>query len=389
MSSLAPGTRTLQILITNNRLARRTGTEIYARDLALSLAGRGHSPVLYSPVLGELAREVRLSTIPIVDDLALVGKAPDVIHGHHHMETMTALLRFPDVPAIWVCHDWYRDSDAPPRFPRIRRYVAIDETCRDRLVLEHGIADEQVRLLSNWVDLKRFAARGPLPERPRRALVFSNYAEENALLGAVREACRRAGLQLDVMGEGTRSGSASPEQVLPQYDLVFAKGRSAVEALAVGTPVILYCMRHAGPMVRSAEIERLLPLNFGIRAMTPPLPPDALSAALEKEIARYDPADTAEASRRVRLAADRETAIDRLVALYQEVIAEQAETRSDPEAEGRAAAAYLRDLGLDWQRQRDAIAGSLSVRLGQRLGSLPVIGSLGLRAARALGKRGR
>jgi hypothetical protein len=142
-------------------------------------------------------------------------------------------------------------------------------------------------------------------------------------------------------------------------------------------------------MVRSAEIERLLPLNFGIRAMTPPLPPDALSAALEKEIARYDPADTAEASRRVRLAADRETAIDRLVALYQEVIAEQAETRSDPEAEGRAAAAYLRDLGLDWQRQRDAIAGSLSVRLGQRLGSLPVIGSLGLRAARALGKRGR
>jgi hypothetical protein len=347
---------------------------------------RGHAPILYSPALGELAEEIRLATIPVVDDLEVVAKRPDVIHGHHHLETMTALLRFPGVPAIWVCHDWYRQSDAPPKFPRIRRYVAIDETCRDRLVLEHGIPERQVRLMLNFVDMKRFVPRAPLPKRPRRALVFSNYARDNALLGAVRDACRRAGLEVDVMSEGTGSGSASPERILPQYDLVFAKGRSAVEALAVGTPVILYCMRHAGPMVRSEDIERLMPLNFGIRAMTPPLAPQALGAALEREIARYDAADAAEASRRVRLAADRQSAIDQLVALYEEVIAEQAEEGSDPDADGRAAATYLRTLAMNWQAQRDAIARSVSVRVGRRLATLPLIGPVSLRVAKALGR---
>jgi hypothetical protein len=220
--------------------------------------------------------------------------------------------------------------------------------------------------------------------------VFSNYATDNALLGAVREACSQAGIELDVMSEGTGSGSASPEQVLPKYDLVFAKGRSAVEALAVGTPVILYCMRHAGPMVRSEAIERLLPLNFGIRAMTPPLPPHALRSALEREIARYDPADATAAARLIRILADRQPAIDQLVALYEEVIAEQAECGSDLEAEGRAAAAYLRGTALSWQQQREAIGRSPSVRAGQWLASLPILGPIGSKLANAIrGKNGR
>ena len=54
---------------------------------------------------------------------------------------MTAPLRFPGVPAVYVYHGWRPWEEAPPRFPRILRYIAVSRPCRDRLVFEHAIAD--------------------------------------------------------------------------------------------------------------------------------------------------------------------------------------------------------------------------------------------------------
>src|SRR5947209_19020919 len=120
----------LRVLLTNTTLASRTGTETYVRDLARALLARGHAPMVYSTDPGELAREIEAATVPVVDDLERVGVQPDVIHGHHLPETLTALLRFPGVPAIHFCHDWGSWYDAPLFFPRVRRFVAVDDTCR-------------------------------------------------------------------------------------------------------------------------------------------------------------------------------------------------------------------------------------------------------------------
>jgi hypothetical protein len=66
--------------------------------------------------------------------------------------------------------------------------------------------------------------------------------------------------------------------------------------------------------------------------------------ALTREIARYDPADAGAVSVRMRAEAGRDAVVDQLIALYRSAIAEQASQGRDPEAEGRAAAAYLRWL---------------------------------------------
>jgi hypothetical protein len=332
-------TRPLRILFTNITLASRTGTEVYIKEAALGLLRRGHTPLVYSPDLGEIAAEIRAATIPVVDDLARLGAPPDLIHGHHHQQAMTALLHFPGVPAIFATHDWTIWHDAPPLFPRIRRYVAVDWTNRDRILFEHGISEERVRVLLNWVDLDRFPPRGPLPERPRRALVFSNYARNDTHLPAVQEACRRAGLPLDVVGSGVGRSLANPGEVIAGYDVVFAKAKSALEALAVGTAVVLCDFRGLGQMVTSADFDTLRRLNFGLRTLRQPLAPDLIL----KEIERYDARDAAEVSRRVREEAGVEPALDRLTALYEEVIVEHArEEPADPAEESRAAAAYLR-----------------------------------------------
>src|SRR5262245_51116048 len=125
----------MKVLFTNNSLAHREGTELYVRDVALALLRRGHAPIVYSAVPGEVAAELRAATIPVVDDLAAIGATPDIIHGHHHLETTAALLHFPDVPAISFCHGWLPWEEAPPpALPNVVGYVAVDDVCRDRLV---------------------------------------------------------------------------------------------------------------------------------------------------------------------------------------------------------------------------------------------------------------
>jgi hypothetical protein len=332
----------LKILITNNTLSARAGTELYVSEVATALLKRGHRPVAYSNVLGEVAEEMRATGIPVIDRLDVLAWAPDIIHGHHHLEVMTALLHFTATPAVYFCHSWKYWEETPFRFSRIRRYAAVNTATYNRLTCEHGIPEERVAWMLNFVDLVRFRPRSPLPVRPSRALVFSNYATEDNYLPVVREACRQAGLTLEVIGSGVQNPCAKPWMVLGQYDLVFASGRSALESLAVGAAVIACNYTGLGCMVTAAELDHLRNLNFG--------PMSAIGRAFTveevlKQIARYDAADAAAVTRRVRATAGLEAAVDRLVDLYETVISEhRAAGPISREEEGRDAAAYMRTL---------------------------------------------
>jgi hypothetical protein len=366
----------MRVLITNSMLAGRTGSELYVRDLALGLLRRGHRPVVYSPRPGELARRLRMLTVPVVDDLDSLTATPDIIHGQHNLEAAAAVLNFPGVPAVFFCHGWTFWVDAPPILPRVKRYVAVDETCLDRLVCECGVPPARTRLVFNSVDLERFERRTPLPSTPRRALVFSNYANEFTHAHVCRVACERAGISVDVVGSAAGTTTDSPESVLKDYDLVFAKGRSALEALAVGAAVILCDLTGGGPLVTTAELERLRRLNFGIRALQSPLTVEAVAA----QIARYDAEDAASVSARVRESAGLEGMLDQIVSLYEEVIDEH--SRSEPvpaDEELRATSAYLRWLGAAVDKSRQDFAKeignrSLTLRVRNKLPHVPAFG---------------
>ncbi len=336
-----PSDATLRVLLTNRILAHRTGTELYIRDVAFELVRRGHLPVVYSPRLGPLASEIRRYTIPVVDDLAKVAEVPDIIHGHHGLETLTALLAFPGVPAISVCHSWVGWADEPVTFPRIRRYLAVDDTCRHRLVAEHGIPSDRVEVVLNGVDLRRFTPRAALPPRPARALIFSNSSADGAPhVSAIREACRRAGIAVDMAGFKSGKLLERPEETLGSYDLVFAKARAALEAAATGTAVILCDVAGAGPMITTDNFAALRRVNFGMRALRGVPTVDAIAC----EIQRYDASDAAEVSRQVRSLAGIQTLVDQLLAVYADARAEAQREEMDAEAEQRVAAAYLQRL---------------------------------------------
>jgi hypothetical protein len=378
----------LRILITNLRLEGWTGTELFVRDIARGLLKAGHSPVLYSPRLGRLAAEIRKETVPVVGDLSQLSTPPDIIHGQHANETLTALLHFGNVPALYFCHDWYFPEDYPPRFPRILRYAAVDDQCYDKLVCEYGVPEERVQVICQFVDLERFVSRPPLPARPRRAAVLCNHTKDNEHLRAAREACARRGLTLDVYGAGVGKTCVRPEEVLRDYDVVFAKGRAALEAAAVGAAVVVYWWRRLGPMVKASDLDQLRASGFGIRSMGPQLTPEEFGRGIERALEDYDAADAAEVSQRVRAGAGRDAAIGELLRLYEEVIAEYTTAAPNSESEGRAAAAHVRDISLRYSQQRAAIFNSTTFRFGEQLRRTPGIGRLARAVARGfVGRR--
>jgi hypothetical protein len=333
----------LRVLFTNISIEQRTGAEMFIHDLALGLMRRGHQALVYSPRLGPLAGGLRGKGIAVVSDIARIGDVPDVIHGQHHTETMIALLRFPGVPGISVCHDRIWWADGAPEFPRICCCVAVDENCRDRLVNEQGISPDRVRVIFNSVDLERFQPRGPLPARPRRALMFSNYAEvhEDNYFDTVRAGCAASGIELEVAGLRAGTATDAPEKLLPRFDVVFGKARCALEAMACGAAVVLCDYRGLGPIVTSVNFPLLRRQNFGMRTLLDPFSVEGIRARL----AAYDAEDAAKVTALVRRGCGFESVLDQWIALYEEVREAAARTTPVPlEDELRAASAYLQRL---------------------------------------------
>ncbi len=317
----------VRVLIANIELWPPSGTVLYVRDLALELQRQGHTPMVFSSTAGGVAAELRDAGIAVTDRLGRLRETPDIIHGHHYAPTLVALRRWPAVPAIHVCHDHTSPNDRTPIHPNIRRHFGVSRVCVQRLVGD-GVPESRADLLLNFVDTARFSPRTPLPERPRRALVFSNYAHEGSHLPAVIEACRQAGLELDVAGAAAGRIVTEPEWLLGQYEIVFAKAKAAMEAMAVGTAVIPRDFSGVGPMVTSTRFDELRPLNFGFEALREPLRPEPLL----REIARYDPKDAARVRDLLRSRAGLVPAVESLVAIYHEAIAEHRRGRSLPNA---------------------------------------------------------
>jgi glycosyltransferase involved in cell wall biosynthesis len=365
----------LKVLFTNADLSDYAGTQVVVRDLAVELFRQGHQPIVYSPKLGAVAEEIRKAGIVVTDRLASLDTTPDIIHGQH-LAAISAWLQFPSVPAIHVCHGSKGSAEEPLSFSRVLRYVAVDQPCKERIESVAGIPPQHVRVIYNAVDLERFQPRSPLPAKPRRALVFSNNSDNTTHLPAIRKACRQAELQVDVIGCRSGNSLSNPEQALPGYDIVFAKARCALEAMAVGNAVVLCDHMGLGEMVSSENIDALRPMNFGAGVLVRPLKPELIRAEIDK----YNAADAASVCQRIRSQAGLPDAGRCWIKLYTEVIEEFSRTPRDVNEEFRALGAYWEQWNyqhrVEWERAQL-----------RKLESIPLIGKpLLFLARRWLGK---
>jgi Glycosyltransferase Family 4 len=321
----------LTILISNNTLDSFAGSESYVLDLCKELLKKGHKPICFSLKLGEVAEVLRRNTIPCIDDLNQLTLTPDIIHGQHGIETMMAVCHFYDTPAVNMCHGWLPWQEIPICHPRILRYIAVDALCKERLTLEYGIGEEQIDIIPNFLHVENYPLRGPLPDKIKKAAVFSNYADFNNTV-VIRKVCEEYGITLDLLGENSGQPIEDVAPKLANYDLVFAKGRCAMEALIVGSSVVIMHQDRLAGMVTSDRIQHFKPLNFGTRTMLKQL--NELN--LKDEITLYKPQNAREVSNAMRTCLNADKTVDKLIDCYCRVLEEFKHTKYTRESEASA-----------------------------------------------------
>lgn len=350
------GQKNLRVLITNIVLDGRSGTEIVTRNLALGLHRDGHRPIIYSPQPGDIARELRAIGIPVLSSIDQLSEKPDIIHGHHTLQTAVAAIRFPQTPVIFVCHDFVAWHDVPPRLPNIVRYVAVGDATHDRLTIENGISPAKVAIVENGVDMDRFKPGPDLPARPKTGLLI---AKSWSQIAPIVEACAMRDIALTVVGPAVGELMQYPEQVIPQFDIVFASGLTAIEALSCLRPVVVCDGRGLAGIVTLQNYAKWRKQNFGLRTLS-----NALTAeAFTRELDRYSASEATSLGLLVRREAALTSWVARYVALYQDCIGDVAIRERKVDDDHVQAAMLVQKLpspgNPEWDRERGLLLAEL------------------------------
>jgi hypothetical protein len=303
-----------KLLITCPSLSDRTGLEVFVCEISEALAQRKWDVTVYAPTQGQLAQELRTRGVSVISDIR-AAKKPDIIHGTFYFETLIACDAFPDTPMVFQTHAALIWMALPPKSPSLRAVMSVDDACTWS-IRSTGIDALDIVMTLNFADTEKFAPRSPLPTAPRKALVFSNYAQPGAYPEILKRRCAAFGIEVDIAGSGVGAATTEPQVLLREYDLVFAKGRCAIEAIAVGCAVIPCDVRGMAALVSTSNFDELRRRNFGWSTHTTPHD----SEFLDEQIRAYDPADVALVQARMRAEGSMHTAIDQLEDVYRGVL---------------------------------------------------------------------
>jgi hypothetical protein len=337
----------LRVLITNTILSGRTGTEIVVSQLADRFRSLQHEVILYSPQIGELGLALRQRGHLVFDRIANIGLRPDVIHGHHVGPLLTAIASFPGTPAIQVLHSVDAEFDAPLVHPQVVAHYAVSEYIAAQRAAPHV---PTIGILGNAVDLETYKYRVRPVRNPPVALSISKNRDETAIL---EHACQGAGIKLTQIGPAHGRVVADLERYIDEADLVFGSGRSALEAVASGCAVILTDGDRFGGAVTTRTLDRLMALNFGVRAMSSRVSPTAIHSAIEE----LNWADVSAVSKRVRDVASLDRQAEHLLGIYREIMAKPLDLSTAHRELGSLVEQYVPSHGeLPWAKLAQDVA---------------------------------
>ncbi|MFT5465591.1 MAG: hypothetical protein ACI8UO_000686 [Verrucomicrobiales bacterium] len=338
----------MDILITYFRLAERTASEVYSADLARLLSDGFNRVGVLASKHGRLADELASEGVTVVQHPSELPFRPDVIHGHCNLETMIALMSFPTTPAVYLCHSHLQRREQPPMHPRIKRYLALNARIGQWLLNQLGLAQEEVQIVPGYVDFERFGDPRRVPERPAKALVYDRTTCPGKHLDILENACICSGVELDIVGDLIGKVPTRPEILLPKYDVVFASGRSAMEALAAGCGVITTSGGRFGELVTRDNLGEMQDRNFCVDDF--PDCPEQTVKRLAAEFQTWDWRKLAPVADRLRQEVDPRTVRIAHERIYRAAIRDHQLNPLSPEHEFPAVAEWL--VGMADQHQK-------------------------------------
>ena len=360
----------MRVLLTQREMINRSGSELFTIEVAKELSERGHEVAIFCPRFGDLAGLVYSSGVRVKSRLIDLPWRPDVIHGQHHLQAMAAMAFYDDVPGVYFCHGINPWVERVPLHPRFLSYLITCPWMALRIEAEFGVDRQQIAIVPNFVNLRRFSRVRTPPPYPQRAVLFGGQGFSKAQLRELKSACKSVGLSFDALGRAYGNSVSRPEIALLDYDLVFAIGKCALEALACGCAVIPVLPGQAGNLIDPTNLEKWSFSNFSPRYFTSASQVNA--SWLKEELMRYSPGAIVELSAKVRRENDLSRAVDTLESHYQAAVERFSQ---DPSSRKSEFAAYLETIAsetesmwIELERARKKIE---SLRMQEQQASIP------------------
>lgn len=227
----------LRIVLATQALDGPGGSESYALTVAHELVRLGHEVTLTAERLGPVADLAESQGLRLARDPFRLPPNADGVLVQDRIVSAKLVARYPRAQVVHVCHSDLFDHQLPTFVSgAVDTVVVLSERVGLR-VRGSAIKAPVVRLrqpiATDW-----FRPMGPLPARPRRAVLLGNY-----LAGDRRAALLRAWGSRGVECVQVGMKATFELDVLPAItaaDIVVAKGRAALEGMSCGRAVYIY-----------------------------------------------------------------------------------------------------------------------------------------------------
>lgn len=224
----------VRFVLGNRHMLAAGGTEVHLLVLGEHLQRLGHEVVVYAPELGPFADHARRRGVAVTDRARELPEACDVVFSQDGIVVYDLAERFPDAfHAFRICGDVH-DFQLPPQVAGIVDLLVVLSDRYERIARTSAV-DAPVLRLRVPIDIDRLVPLGPLREAPRRAVLLGNYLERDA---AVIRAWGAAGVEVVRVGGSVQDYDVAA--AVADADIVVAKSRAALDAMACGRAVYVF-----------------------------------------------------------------------------------------------------------------------------------------------------
>ena len=250
--------------------------------VAQALQRLGHEVVIAAEELGPMAEHAEGLAIPIARTPGELPESCDAVLANDAVITELLAARYPGTRLVFVNHSAIFDHQLPSLAAGAVSAVVVPCERFAARIRALPLAVPIIRLRQP-IDTDRFVPAGDLPQRPRRALVLSNYlggARRDALI----DAWTQEGIEFSFVG-GSEKAQIDPIEAIQATDIVVGKARAALEGMACGRAVYVFDDFGGDGWVTPAIYPTFDDDGFSGRSSGVPLD----RAKLRADLAAYDP----------------------------------------------------------------------------------------------------
>lgn len=210
----------------------------YVATIADHLQRAGHDVHVWGNTGGPTAEKLEAAGIRTLAGKNALPDEIDVFFAQDQPSSFDLLEARPEVPQVFFWHSGLFDINLSPQLPGLVRLTVLLAAHKPGRADALAVKSPSIRL-DQPIDLQRFRPEGAIAEQPRRAVAIGNYlaGERRAVLV---EACRRAGIELELFGAREARMATDPAATMNGADIVFGKGRVVMEAMACGRAAFVY-----------------------------------------------------------------------------------------------------------------------------------------------------